>query len=146
MPSISNLVTTALLLFLMGCAGGTTSSERLAQARLGCNGDDACSVAKYVELAMNEQRGKDFGAGVKFRGAKADQRVLLVALDVPNKIKNEPVRNGLTIRQQIQAALKTGLCKDGDIEEFYSLGGEIHLITFLPSGAQFSKTIIKSCD
>ncbi|MFT5797030.1 MAG: hypothetical protein ACI84R_001085 [Candidatus Azotimanducaceae bacterium] len=111
-----------------------------------CKGKEVCSISNLVAAEMNKQVGRNFGNGVKLRGAKSDGETVTLGVDVPAKIVNEPVKSGQSVEQYLGNAFRDGMCKQNkDVRRFLSLGGKVRLVTYLPSGKKFSDSVLKSC-
>lgn len=136
----------AFALAISACASETTPNrDEVWQTIEGCDGNELCSFATLATDEYNKQASKPGRNGYSIRGAETDGRVVSVALNIPASFKDEPVRAGRTVQQQMTDAIRTDLCRKRTTRRFFDLGGEFRLSTYLPSGEQFSKNNITSC-
>ncbi|QOL80044.1 hypothetical protein [Pseudooceanicola spongiae] len=134
-----------LSLSLAACAPARPSHQEVWNTIEGCDGKELCSLANLATSEFNKRAGKPARGGVSIRGATTDGRVVAVKVNIPDSIKNEPVRGGQTVADQLADYVQKDICRKKDIRRFIGLGGELQLSTFLPSGERFSENSIKSC-
>ena len=111
----------------------------------GCDGKELCSVANLATSQFNKRAGKPASGGVSIRGATTDGRVVAVKINIPDSIKNEPVRGGKNAAQQLSDHVEKDICSQKEIRRFVGLGGELQFSTYLSSGELFSERSVKSC-
>ncbi len=119
--------------------------EQVQSALKTCDKSKACAVALLTAEEINRQKGRSFGHGVKRRGAKADDDTLIVGIDVPQVIATIPPRGGKPVKTELRDRFVSSMCKSKNMPLFFEAGGQVRLITYLPSGKVFSDQTTSSC-
>lgn len=144
--NIKGFLLGVLALFaLAACEPAPTRSDSIKAASAACGGEFACAVAVIAADNINKERGRNYGAGVVLRGAKAVDKILVIGLDVPSRVTQIPVRNGKGPKTQIRDIVVRGTCRHAAMRQLLDAGGVLQLQTYLPSGKVFSNDKVRSC-
>ncbi|MCA0905475.1 hypothetical protein LCM27_03600 [Ruegeria marisrubri] len=134
-----------VLFTFAACTPQGPSRDEVWEIIEGCDGNERCAFATLATNEYNKIAGKPLGHGISVRGAKTDGKVVSLAVNVPERIKSEPTRDGRTAEQQLAYSVKKDLCGKKTTRRFFEIGGELEFSTYLPSGERFSKSTVDSC-
>lgn len=142
-------ITTASFV-LIGCAQPSVkpSEDEIWAAVQKCGGDEVCSKAEIVTLAVNKQPGKNFGQGVAIRGAQTDGRTVSIGIDIPAHIAIAPNKRGRTPEQQLADIVDEKFCSEDNIRRFIDVGGAVEAVFYPTSGSSgepFSRHTVDEC-
>jgi len=133
---------------LMGCADPerpTSSGQEFLDIFAACDDDELCGLTTLLTLSMNRASEEPIDSEIKIRDAETDGQTITVNFDVPFSIVDEPPRNGLTSKQQFAENYRDGICDSEGFQRLFEVGGEVRVVSFLPSGEKFSDGVISSC-
>lgn len=136
-------------ILLVGCAQNErsdTSGQQFFDDLAKCNNNDLCIQAALLAMSFNREADQPTEDGVKVRKAETNGKTVTVNFDVPASLVDEPTREDRTNGQHLIDAFGIGICGSESIDQFFSLGGEIRVVSFLPSGEKFSDGTIASCE
>ena len=132
-------------LMISACTTQAPSRDQVWETIEGCGGDERCAFATLAADEYNKLAGKPLGNGISVRGAQTDGTVLSLDVNVPERIKTEPTRDGRTAEQELAYSMRKDLCGDRNTRRFFEIGGKLVLSTYLPSGERFSRSQLESC-
>jgi len=113
-----------------------------------CEGNELCSKAEIVALAVNKRAGANYGSGVSVRGAETDGRTVSIGIDVPADIAIAPKKRGRTPAEQLGDIVDKKICDDINGKRFIEIGGAVEAVFYPTSGSTdepFSRHTVDSC-
>lgn len=134
-----------VFLFMAACSSEEISQDEVWAVVEGCNGNELCTYATLAAAEYNKLAGRPPRQGIAIRSATTDGQRVSVEVNVPDRIKSDPVRAGWTADEELAEAVRKDLCSRKATRRFFELGGEFQISTYLPSGKQFSNSLIQSC-